>query len=76
MASLLETEDPKVLRDELLKAWQRQQELERVVVVLTTLIITTADDTLDYLDRPEPNIPPVMRKARYMKEVAQRQRDK
>jgi hypothetical protein len=70
MASLLETDDPKVLRTALFKAWEDIQELERTLTVATKLMETTAEDTIDYLDRPEPNTQPVIRKVKYMKEWA------
>jgi len=76
MANLLETEDPTILRSALLQAFQDIQMLEGALRVTTTLAISTAEDIQDYLDRPVPNLPPVLRKVQYMKEVAQRQRDK
>jgi len=72
MAGLLESDDTRELKNALLGAWEKIQELERTLNVATTLMVITADDIKDYLERPFPNVPPVLRKAQQMKEYAQR----
>jgi hypothetical protein len=76
MTSLLTSDDPGVLRTALQEAFTQIQELEKTLTVATTLMTTTAEDTIDYLDRPTPNVPPVIRKVQYMKEWARLMKNK